>query len=99
MHTLLDQQMIGVHNLAIQSLSRASLKGQTAEAMDANVNRAVRLVFTSQMEALNHHRGKGGQQMVVGNVNVNDSGQAIVGPVSHPGPGTVSKEDDTKKIE
>jgi len=79
--------MIGVGNLAIQCLCRASLEGQTPEGMDANVNRAVRLLrtFTAQMEALNRHRGKVGQQMVGGDVNVNDGGQAIVGPVTHPG--------------
>ena len=91
--------MMGVHNLAMECLRRASLEGQTFEGVDANVNRAVRLLrtFTSQMEALNRHRGKVGQQMVVGNVNVNDGGQAIVGPVSHPGPGKVSTEDDRRK--
>jgi hypothetical protein len=35
---------------------------------------------------------------VVGNVNVNDGGQAIVGPVNHPAPGKVS-EDNEKKTE
>ena len=57
-----------------------------SQGVDANVNRAVRLLrtFTAQMEGLNRHRGKGGQQMVVGNVNVNDGGQAIVGTVNKP---------------
>ena len=80
--------MIGVHDLAMECLKRASLQGQTFEGMDANVNRAVRLLrtFTSQMEAFKPCLGRGsGQQMVVGNVNVNDGGQAIVGPVSPAG--------------
>jgi len=82
---LLAVQMIGVHNLAMECLRRALLKEQTREAIDANVHRAVRLLrtFTSQMEALNRNRGKVGQQMVVGNVNINDGGQAIVGSVEH----------------
>jgi hypothetical protein len=86
---LLTVQMIGVHNLAMKCLGRASLEGQTLDEVDANVNRAVRLLrtFTSQMEALNRHRGKVGQPVVVGNVNVNDGGQAIVGAVSHDGRG------------
>jgi hypothetical protein len=64
------------------------------------VNRANKLLrtFTAQMEALNRHRRPVGQQMVVGNVNVNDGGQAIVGPVNHPVPGKVS-EDSEKKTE
>jgi hypothetical protein len=95
---LLAAQMIGVHNLAMECLKRASLQGQTFEGMDANVNRAVRLLrtFTSQMEALNRHRGKVGQQMVVGNVNVNDGGQAIVGPVSPAGRRKALTEDEDK---
>jgi hypothetical protein len=93
---LLAAQMIGVHSLAMECLRRASLEGQTTEGMDANINRATKLLrtFTAQMEALNRHRGKVSQQMVVGNVNVNEGGQAIVGPVSHEGRGKASPEDE-----
>lgn len=96
---LLAVQMIGVHNLAVECLRRALLKEQTPEGIDANVHRAVRLLrtFTSQMEALNRHRGKLSQQMVVSNVNVSDGGQAIVGHVSHDGRGKTPKEDDADK--
>jgi hypothetical protein len=98
---LLAVQMIGVHSLAIECLKRASQEGQTTFGMDANINRATKLLrtFTTQMEALNRHRGKVGQQMVVGNVNVNEGGQAIVGPVSHDGRGKASTEDDAVKVE
>jgi hypothetical protein len=98
---LLAVQMIGVHSLAIECLKRASLEGQTTFGMDANINRATKLLrtFTTQMEALNRHRGKVGQQMVVGNVNVNEGGQAIVGPVSHDGRGKASTEDDADRVE
>jgi hypothetical protein len=93
-------KMIGVHTLAMECLRRASLEGQSFEGIDGNVNRAVRLLrtFTALTEALNRHRGKVGHQMVVGNVNVSDGGQAIVGPLSHPGPGKVSTEDEAKKV-
>jgi hypothetical protein len=98
---LLAVQMIGVHSLAIECLKRASREGQTTFGMDANINRAMKLLrtFTTQMEALNRHRGKVGQQMVVGNANVNEGGQAIVGPVSHDGRGKASPEDDADKVE
>jgi hypothetical protein len=98
---LLVAQMIGVHNLAMACLRRASIKEQTQERIDANVHRAVRLLrtFTSQMEALNRNRGKISQQMVVGNVNVNEGGQAIVGAVRHDGTGKASPEDDTDKVQ
>ncbi len=67
--------------------------------MDANINHATKLTrtYTAQMEALNRHRGKVGQQMLVGNVNVNEGGQAIVGPVSRTGPGKAPSEDDADK--
>jgi hypothetical protein len=48
------------------------------------------------MEALNRNRGKISPQTVVGNVNVNKGGQAIVGTVEHRGSGKVSTKDDPK---
>jgi hypothetical protein len=98
---LLAVQMMGVHSLAVECLRLASLKGQTPEGMDANINRATKLLrtFTTQMEALNRHRGKLGQSMVVGNVNVNEGGQAIVGAVRHDGSRKASTEDDTDKVQ
>jgi hypothetical protein len=96
---LLAVQMFGVHQAAMAFLARAGFDGQTHVNVDANVNRANKLLrtFTMQMEALNRHRGKVSSQTVVGNVNVNQGGQAIVGSVNHPGPGKISKEDDKEK--
>lgn len=84
---LLIVEMVGVHNAAVRQLGLASQNGQPPEMIDANLHRAVRLsrTFVSLLDALNRHRGKGGQPMVVESVNVNDGGQAIVGPVSHTG--------------
>ena len=98
---LLAVQMMGVHSLAIECLQRASREDQTICGMDANINYATKLLrtFTAQMEALNRHRGKVGQPMVVGNVNVNEGGQAIVGPVSHDSRGKASPEHDADKVE
>jgi hypothetical protein len=98
---LLAVQMMGVHSLAVKCLTRASLKDQTEEGIDANIHRATKLLrtFTTQMEALNRHRGKISQPIVVGNVNVNDGGQAIVGPAHRDGPGKAYTEDDTAKIQ
>ena len=96
---LLAVQMIGVHNLAMECLKLASIKQQTQEGIDVNVHRAVRLLrtFTSQVEALNRNQGRISQQMVVGNVNVNDGGQAIVGSVEHHGTKEASSDNDTKR--
>ena len=70
-------------------------------AIDANINCATKLLrtFATQTEALNRHRGKVGQPMVVGNVNVSEGGQAIVGPVSQGGRGKASTENDADKTE
>jgi hypothetical protein len=91
---LLAVQMVSVHELAMEFLARAIRQGQSFAGTDANVNRANKLMrtFTAQLEALNRPRGKITQPMVVGNVNIADGGQAIVGPVNHPGPGKVSKD-------
>ena len=97
---LLAAQMVGVHQLTMRFLARAVLQDQTFEGIDANVNRANKLLrtFVAQMEALDRHRGKITQPMVVGNVNVADGGQAIVGSVNHSGPGKASKDDEEKKV-
>jgi hypothetical protein len=98
---LLAVQMVSVHSLAMEYLKRVSLENQTPYGIDANINRATKLLrtFTMQMEALNRHRGKVGQQMVVGNVNVNEGGQAVVGQVSHDGRGKAPTEDDADKVQ
>ena len=78
---LLAVQMVSVHVLAMEFLARAMRSSQSFEETDANVNRANKLLrtFTAQVESLTHH-GKSLQPLVVGNVNVADGGQAIVGP-------------------
>ena len=90
---LLATQMAGVHSLLMEFLSLASRPGQPSGAIDGNVNRANKLLrtFILQLEALNRHRGKI-SQMVVGTVNVNDGGQAIVGPLNRTGPGISEKK-------
>jgi hypothetical protein len=95
---LLAVQMVGVHNLAMDSMARAGAPGQAFEVIAANVNLATKLLrtYTTQMEALDRHRRPSGQPMVIGNVNVNDGGQAIVGPVNHPVPGKESEDNEKK---
>jgi hypothetical protein len=43
---LLAVQMIGVHGLAVECLRRASLRDQTTEGMDLNIQRATKLLRT-----------------------------------------------------
>jgi hypothetical protein len=90
---LLAVQMLGVHHLALKFLSIA--RDPSELASEGYLKRAVKLLrtFGLQMEALSRHRGNTSQQMVVGNVTIADGGQAIVGPVNHPGPGKVSNDE------
>jgi hypothetical protein len=43
--------------------------------------------YTTLLEALNRHRGKGQQKVTVEHVHVHQGGQAIVGHVQHNGEG------------
>ena len=81
---MLGAQMVGAQRLAMKFMERATLAGQPSECVDANVNRAVKLmrVFNEQIEAMTKLKGKSGQQrVVVEHVNVQAGGQAIVGLV------------------
>jgi hypothetical protein len=85
LEALLCAQMVGVHNIAMEFLKRAALKEQTPYGVDANVNRATRLLrtFAKQVDVLKSHRSKGQQKVEVEHVHVHRGGQAIVGAVSH----------------
>ena len=84
---MLSVQMIGVHNVAMETLKRAMLSRQSFAGKQANVNQATKMLrtFTAQMEALKKYRTGGQQKMVVEHVNVNDGGQAVVGVVNQGG--------------
>ena len=86
---MLAVQMIGVHNMAMETLTRAMHKDQTFKGQQANVNQATKLnrTFIAQMDALKKHRTGGQQKMVVEHVHVNKGGQAIVGTVNQGGEG------------
>ena len=81
---LLAVQMVAVHTLALECVSRAASREQTDLGVEVNINRATKLMrtFTNQTEALDRYRGKGEQKMTVEHVHVYRGGQAIVGQVS-----------------
>ena len=87
LEAMLAVQMIGVHNMAMDTLARAILKHQTFEGKQTNVNQATKMVrtFMAQMEALKKYRTGGQQKMTVEHVHVNEGGQAIVGTVNQGG--------------
>jgi hypothetical protein len=69
---------------------------QTLEGRRDNLNQANKLsrTYATLIDALNRHRGKGGQQKVtVEHVHVHAGGQAVVGVVESPGGGDRISED------
>lgn len=85
--SMLAIQMIGVHNLAMETLKKAMIQGQTFEGTQANVSQATKMLRTyiAQLEALNKYRTGGHQKMTVEHVHVNKGGKAIVGNISQEG--------------
>ena len=82
---MLAAQMVAVHVAAMQCFSRALMSDQTFMGRDLNLKHGAKLsrIYAQQVEALDKHRRKGQQTVVVEHVHVNDGGQAIVGSVSN----------------
>ena len=80
---MLAVQMVGLHNLTMEMMSRATILDQTVEGVTSNINRITKLsrTFAALLEALNRHRNKGQQKMTVEHVHINKGGQAIIGTV------------------
>src|SRR6266481_924569 len=74
-------------------LTAALLLVNPSNVRRENLNHAGKLsrTFATLLEALNRHRGKGQQNVVVEHVHVYKGGQAIVGNVGAPGGGFPSE--------
>jgi len=83
LEAMLAAQMVTTHTLAMRFLGSTSAQYPSA-VIDSNLNRGTKLLrtFLMQLEALNRHRSKGEQKMVLEHVHVHSGGQAIVGPVT-----------------
>ena len=84
---MLAVQMMATHDAALMFLANATSAGQSPEAVDANVLRVTRLgrLSIQLAEAMQRLKGKASQQnLTVGQVNINQGGQAIVGSVRTP---------------
>jgi hypothetical protein len=81
--SMIGAQLVACHNAAMECYRRAMLCEQTFEGRQENLNQANKLsrTYTTLLEALNRHRGKGQQKVTVEHVHVHDGGQAIVGNV------------------
>jgi hypothetical protein len=92
---MLAVQMVGTHNIALEMMRRAIIKGQSSEEVNRKINLSTKLLrtFTSQVEALQKMRNRGQQTVRVEHVTVNAGGQAIVGNVKN-GAGRGGRSDE-----
>jgi hypothetical protein len=90
---MLAAQLIACHSASMESYRRAMHGEQTFEGRKENLNQANKLsrTYTTLLEALNRHRGKGQQKVTVEHVHVHEGGQAIVGNVEGGGMRTKSE--------
>ena len=78
---------MATHAATMECYRRAMLNEQSFEGRKENLNQANKLArtYTTLLEALNRHRGKGQQKVTVEHVHVHAGGQAIVGSVEQGG--------------
>jgi hypothetical protein len=93
---MMAAQLLAAHNAAMECYRRAMMPGQSLEGRRENLNQANKLsrTYTTLLEALNRHRGKGQQKVTVEHVHVHAGGQAVVGMVENPGGGVQPKTED-----
>ena len=86
---MLAAQLVACHNASMECYRRAMIGEQTFEGRRENLSQANKLsrTYTTLLEALNRHRGKGQQKVTVEHVHVHEGGQAIVGNVEGVGCG------------
>lgn len=90
---MIGAQLLAGHCAAMECYRRTMLSEQTFEGRRENLAQANKLsrTFATLLEALNRHRGKGQQKMIVKHVHVHEGGQAIVGNVAGGGIRTKSE--------
>jgi hypothetical protein len=94
---MMAAQLIASHSAVMECYRRAMIGDQTFQGRSENLNQANKLsrTFTTLLDALNKHRGKGQQKVTVEHVHVHSGGQAIVGAVA-PGGGITSKDEEQR---
>lgn len=86
---MMAAQLIAAHNATMECYRRAMLAEQTFEGRREALNQANKLsrTYAILVDALNKHRGKGQQKVMVEHVHVHAGGQAIVGTIEQKGGG------------
>jgi hypothetical protein len=85
---MIAAQLIATHSATMECYRRAMMPEQTFEGRRENLSQASKLsrTYAVLLEALDRHRGKGGQQKVtVEHIHVHAGGQAMVGVVEGAG--------------
>lgn len=84
---MMAAQLTAAHNASMECYRRAMLPDQTFDGRRENLNQANKLsrTWSTLVDALNKHRGKGQQKVTVEHVHVHAGGQAVVGTIEHPG--------------
>src|ERR1700692_2486461 len=76
---MLAVQMVATHNAAMQKLRQLMIQQPSIEVIDKLSNQANKLMrtFAAQVEALNRHRNRGKQQIVVQHVPITADKAAV----------------------
>ncbi|MET4493474.1 hypothetical protein [Bradyrhizobium sp. LA7.1] len=92
---MLAAQMMGAHHAAMECHRRAMIPEQSFAGRQEALNQANKLsrTYAALLEALNRHRGKGQQKVIVEHVHVHAGGQAVVGVVESPGGGVLEERE------
>jgi hypothetical protein len=93
---MLAAQLLACHSASMECYRRAMIGEQSFDGRKENLSQANKLsrTYSTLLEALNRHRGKGQQKVTVEHVHVHEGGQAIVGNVTHPGGGAPTKVEE-----
>jgi hypothetical protein len=93
---MIAAQLVACHNASMECYRRAMHREQTFEGRKEELSQANRLsrTYSTLVESLNRHRGKGSQKVTVEHVHVHEGGQAIVGNVESRGGGFAPKTEE-----
>jgi len=93
---MMAAQLLAAHNASMECYRRAMIGEQSFEGRKENLNQANKLsrTWTTLLDALNKHRGKGQQKVTVEHVHVHAGGQAVVGTVERPGGGVHGQKEE-----
>jgi hypothetical protein len=81
---MMAAQLIAAHSAAMECYRRAMIGEQTCRREELSQANKLSRTFAVLLDALNRHRGKGMQKVVVEHVHVSSGGQAVVGVVETP---------------